>query len=647
MVVGRLLAGAFGACMCGLNVQAWQDDARAALTGEAAYQTHSELSEYLRGMAAGHPEACTIESIGRSREGREIWALRLALAGEVEPDKRPALLVAANLDGDHLVGSQVATTVAHELLDRAVMGDEAAAALLTDHAVYVVPRVNPDAAERFFDDVRTGHLRTTRPDDADRDGLQDEDPPDDLNGDGLVTMMRVYDATKADRMADPGDERLDSEPDRNKGERALFYLLPEGRDDDRDGAYNEDDLGGVDLNMNFMHGYQEHADGAGPYQVSEPESLALLEYALAHQNIAVVLVYGRHDNLSTAPEDTGSFPSGAPKTIDGKDAGFYKQMSERFREITGLEKVPGSPAEGAFHGWAYAQFGVPAFSTPLWTRPAPEKKEGEGAGEPGAGEKGDGDASGLTPSGIGDISQETLDELREVAEGRGMEVNDEMMVQLSPMMVERFAQQAGIEIRRVKSKGGKPGGGAGAENKEDAAWLKYSDEQRGGEGFVAWEKFHHPDLGQVEIGGWAPYFRNNPPAEELADLAGKQVEFVIELADRLPEVSLTEPEVTRLAPGLYEIKAALVNDGYLPAGTAIAVKNRRARPWVVRLSVPPDRMVTGQRVNKTWSIPGSGGRADYRWILRAPDGSDLTITVYSEKYGEFERTITLNEEGGS
>jgi hypothetical protein len=86
----------------------------------------------------------------------------------------------------------------------------------------------------------------------------------------------------------------------------------------------------------------------------------------------------------------------------------------------------------------------------------------------------------------------------------------------------------------------------------------------------------------------------------------------------MPAVSLEEPEVKRLAPGLYEIKTALVNDGYLPSGTAMAVRNQRARPHVVRVDLPLEQIVAGSRVHRVWSVPGSGGREALRWIVEAP-----------------------------
>jgi len=649
---------------------------------DATYDTHAQLSERISRLVEEHPNTCSAESIGISREGRAVWAVRIARPGPVEPDRRAALLLVANIDGDHLIGSAVALEVAERLLGASSGGDEDAVRFLTDHTLYVVPRVNPDAAERFFVEPKADRRRNLRPDDRDRDGATDEDPPNDLNGDGLITMMRVFDPDEADMMADSDEPRLNVKPDRDKGERARFRLEVEGIDEDGDGELNEDGIGGVDLNMNFMHGYREHADGAGPHQVSEPESLALLKFVLEHQNIAVVLTYGRHDNLTKTPDGKGTDPAGAPKNIDAKDAGLYRYIGERFKEITGLKKAPSPPAEGAFFAWAYAQFGVPSFATSLWTRPEPQEKQEEPtAGEPepaqpepdAAGEppstseprrggerrrrggrrgarpdadadapEGRGEGGGSEPGGTGEISQETIDELRAAAEDAGFEISDEMLGQMSPARIERFARRMGIEVRRVAAKSGD-----GAQSKEDAAWLTYSDEVRDGAGFVAWQKFDHPDLGEVEIGGWVPYFKTNPPPEEIAAIAEKQTAFVLDLAGRFPQVSLTDPQITHLAAGLYEIKAALVNDGYLPTGTAIAVRNRRARPYVVRLSVPNEQVVSGRRVVKVWSIAGSGGRESLRWIVAAPDGAPLTITVYSEKFGQFERTVNLADNQGN
>ena len=147
--------------------------AGAPAKAQGEYHNHADLSAAIQQIVADHPRACVAESIGTSLEGRAIWALRLALGGDVDPDRRPAMLLVANIDGDHLVGSAVALELARQLLARTDDDDEAAVKTLTEHTLYIVPRVNPDAAEHFFAEVRSNRVRNLRPDDRDRDGDSD------------------------------------------------------------------------------------------------------------------------------------------------------------------------------------------------------------------------------------------------------------------------------------------------------------------------------------------------------------------------------------------------------------------------------------------------------------------------------------------
>lgn len=623
---------------------------------DRTYRTHAELEHALRTLAKTHTPNVQLTMIGSSREGRAIFALRVSAPGERDPDKRPALLITAGIDGDHMIGCEVAVDLAHALAKQISEGMEPATSLLRENTLYILPRINPDSAERWFDGIRFDWRRNMRPVDDDRDGVEDEDAPNDLNGDGVITMMRVRDPKLADLMIDPNEPRLHLKPDRDKGERAEFALMVEGVDDDGDGAINEDNVGGVDLNRNFPHAYIEHGDGAGPYMLSEPESLALIDFVLVRPNIAVALTYGVHDNLCKVPDTKSQLASGAPRGIDERDAGLYKVIGERFQELTKLKSVPSESAGGAFFEWAYAQFGIPSFATPLWTRPDEPSGEAE-MDKPGADaaprQGGDQESAGaLTPSGVGDISQETIDELEAAAVAAGFEVTDEMRAQVTPADVEQFAAMMNIKIRRVGKQNDAPaassGGGGGGKgkaaseaNKDEAAWLKYSDEQRDGAGFVPWTEVDHPKYGTVEVGGWVPYFKLNPPPGEIGTIASRQASFVLDLLARLPKVSIDEPKLTRLNDGLYEIELSMVNDGMLPTGTAMATRNRKGRPYVLRLETPLESIIAGQRVQKFWSIPGSGGREHARWIIQSADGSDVAVVMFSEKFGEIRRTITL------
>ncbi len=593
-------------------------------TNESSYHDASSLASVLRKLAADHSDACTLSTFGTSRQGRALWLLELG-RGE-DRDQRTALAIVGGIDGGFPVGSAVALRVATGLLLAAP--GEPGHKLLSEHIVYVLPRVNPDAIESYFATPRDEQRLALRPTDDDRDGAIDEDGPEDLNGDGVITVMRVnmegrrIGDLQATHLPDPEEPRLLKPADRAKGEVPIYAVLSEGIDNDGDKVWNEDALGGVDLNANFAHGYEEHNPGSGPHQVSEPESRALIDFFLNHSRIALAVFYGRHDNIATAPKggkrDDPKKPAGRPhgrrfsrpKLLQGlhtDDIDLYKQVSKDYSEITSIEKTPAESPDGAAFAWAYAEYGIPTFACRVWTRPEPEKPKDE---DQDSKDKSETDKNNETPDAGADKGSP-----RESGEER------------PPDKAKR-----GKKKRRDEEE---------SPNVEDVAWLKYSDKSGKGAGFIEWSAFDHPQLGAVEIGGFVPFFRTTPTADELDGLAEQQLGFVEYLGERFPNPLLAPVEVTRLSETVYEIRTALLNDGYFPTGLGAATANRRVRPIVITLDLPLERIVGGDRIVKIWSVPGSRGRHELRWVVHGEADSVVTVKLTSEKYGDQSIDLTL------
>ena len=166
--------------------------------------------------------------------------------------------------------------------------------------IYVVPRLNPDGAERVVKGPASPFRTNLRAMDRDRDGRSNEDGPEDLDGDGVTTSMRVAD-DEATLVVDEKDARLSRRADPAKGERAAFSERSEGIDNDGDGRINEDPPGGVNLNRNWPYRWTEFDLEAGYSPASEPEVRALIEFVFDHPEIALVWSFGLNDNLRTAP----------------------------------------------------------------------------------------------------------------------------------------------------------------------------------------------------------------------------------------------------------------------------------------------------------------------------------------------------------
>ncbi len=629
---------------------------------QAGYLTNQALSDAANALDASSTHAW-LSTIGSSLAGQPIHLITLGSSKGTASDQ-PAMLITAGIDGRQLASTETAMRIAQRII-------ESHTDLLDEMTIYIVPRLNPDGAARNLKPLTMGDPGNTRPVDDDRDRLLNEDAPDDLNSDGYITTMRRLNPPINDKpthLADPDDPRLNIKPDSNskdgEDQHASFTLYPEGIDNDGDGQINEDGFGSVDLDQNFMHRWPEHATHAGRYPLSEPEAHAIAQFVLENDHIVMALTLGRHDNLVNLPQSGAKDISGAaPKEIDAKDSDLYKHASELFKEAVGYKEAPKHDTAGSFHAWLYAQRGIPSFAANAWARPelesaddnAQDQDQAQEAAETPLAQATNAEPK-LTPSGVGDISMETLEELMDAYEAfTGEPVDQTMMDMITPDMVEQYAAQAGIEIRRVtpqaepkadKPKSDRPQSDGKPKKKklsDDAKWLAYF-EQAGITGFVDWQPFDHPTLGKVEIGGFVPLAKINPPSTELDPIADKMTAFVVDLIDARPQLSIVGPEIKQLADGLYEVRVSIVNEGAMPTTTAYSQSKRTIRPIVLRLSTPVDQIIQGQRVSRIWGIAPDGGRSDHHWIFHTgndEDITDITIEINDPRLGN--HSITLSQ----
>ncbi len=259
--------------------------AEVTLTFDHFYD-HAELTRALQSLQAAFPQLVTLESIGKSVKGRDLWAVILNNPKTGPAEKKPGYYIDGNIHGNEIQGTEVALYTVYYLLKN-YGKTELATRLLDERAFYVVPTMNPDSRDWFIDQAsdpnspRSGLV----PYDSDRDGLADEDGPDDLDGDGSFTMMRKKDPNGTHK-PHPDDPRIMVPV--KPGEKGEYILLgEEGIDNDGDGLINEDGPGGYDMNRNYGYNWQPDyvQRGAGDYPFCWPETKAVRDFILSHPNI--------------------------------------------------------------------------------------------------------------------------------------------------------------------------------------------------------------------------------------------------------------------------------------------------------------------------------------------------------------------------
>jgi hypothetical protein len=175
----------------------------------------------------------------------------------------------------------------------------------------------------------------------------------------------------------------------------------------------------------------------------------------------------------------------------------------------------------------------------------------------------------------------------------------------------------------------------------DQRLLRWMDAEKI-DGFVAWQPYKHPTLGDVEIGGFKPYETMNPPAARIPELGVSHAKFALYLSSLFPHVKIAATEVTNHGAGLFRIKADVVNTGYLPTALAHGTVSRAVKPTMVQLGVDPGDIIAGnEKTNFTAALPGSGGVQSYQWIVRGKPGGTVTLKVVSQKGGTDSVTLKL------
>jgi len=242
------------------------------------YYTLEQVYEAVQALNTAYPEMTKLEEAGKSEEGRPIYALTVNNPKTGPALAKPAIYVDGNIHGNEIQGGEVCLYLLDYLLGNYGKNKEVTE-LLDKRVFYVVPVVNVDGRYHFFHDANTASsnrgLRIAL--DDDRDGLVDEDFPDDLDGDGNICMMRKKDPFGMYK-TDPEDPRLMIRV--KPGEKGEWTILGmEGIDNDGDGLINEDSEGYVDPNRQWSFDwapeYVQSGSGEYPFQAVGLKGLAL------------------------------------------------------------------------------------------------------------------------------------------------------------------------------------------------------------------------------------------------------------------------------------------------------------------------------------------------------------------------------------
>jgi hypothetical protein len=294
------------------------------------YYTLDQVYEAVQAINKAYPEMTKLEEVGKSEEGRPIYAVTVNNPKTGPAHSKPGIYVDGNMHGNEIQGGEICLYLLDYLLGN--YGENKDVTELVDKKVfYVVPVANVDGRWHFFKDANTpSSNRSLRiPLDDDRDGLVDEDFPEDLDGDGSITMMRKKDPFGMFK-TDPEDPRLMVRI--KPGEKGEWTILgEEGIDNDGDGRVNEDSEGYVDPNrqwgFDWAPEYVQSGSGEFPFQAVGLKTLAL--WTQTKTNICMAWTFHNFGGMylrGPSRKGLGEYPQG--------DVAVYDYIGKQAERIT-------------------------------------------------------------------------------------------------------------------------------------------------------------------------------------------------------------------------------------------------------------------------------------------------------------------------
>ncbi len=635
------------------------------------YHSNSEVQQIMATLQQKSGNA-KIHTVATSPGGEPVTILEIA----ANLKDVPAIFVGANFEGNVPLSTEGALYLAAMLID--------SAQYTKNLKWYILANPNPDAAKGYFAKAKYERAVNDFVINNDADEATNEDGFDDLNSDGFITQMRVKDP-EGKMIASKADARIMVAADASKGEHGEYKMYVEGIDNDNDGDYNEDGEGGINVGIGFPHLFPREKKEAGLWAGQTPEVYNLMRFIFDRPEIVMAYTLGSSD-FCVAPPKGGrkgganlqnikvparyarmldidpnqsfsmdelmellkkNMPAGmevTPSMVAGmlglgaavnpldEDLKFYTKFSEEYKKYLEGKKLsterleaPGDK-DGSFELWAYYHLGVPSFSMNLFTVPKVKEEKKEGA-----------EAVSLD-----DVEKMSSDEFVALGEEK---ITAFLKANNAP---DRFTASGVIEMMKSgrftpkqmagmmkntpkKEKDGELG-------EKDKALLAYADKTLEGKGFVPWQKYNHPTLGEVEIGGYVPYLESTPKPEMIDSLLGKQLPWLLQLTTKMPQIGIASEKITDMGGNVYKVELFIENKGYLPYPIAMGQRNNEPEPVIVILDGEM-QLLEGIKRTPLGAIGGNSVKK-LTWLIQT-EKKEFNVKIESAVFGPAEKQIKI------
>ncbi len=195
---------------------------------------------------------------------------------------------------------------------------------------------------------------------------------------------------------------------------------------------------------------------------------------------------------------------------------------------------------------------------------------------------------------------------------------------------------------------------------DDLRLFRWSEEKLGGAAHVDWKAFAHPELGNIEIGGWDRFHAfGNPPLQLLERELSRFPQWLLWQALLSPRLELVAADALALGEGLWRVRLVVQNTGWLPSYVSKrALERKVVRPVRAEIALTGAvELVSGKRREEIGQLEGKAykhtgisfwpdyhvtdDRAKIEWVVRGKPGDRIDLVARHERAGTVRAAVVL------
>ena len=532
------------------------------------YYDYAECLALMDRMQQTWPEFVSIEEIGKSHEGRSMPVMTLTDSSTGSADGKIAMWVDANVHGNEVQGTETALYMAWWLLEHKDT-NERAAELLKRRAFYILPSQNPDCRDHWFHAANTASSSRTGTTPTDNDR---DGAFDEDDYDDLDGDGEIVSMRKHVAMGH-GTHRLDPKDPRimipvEAGEEGDWRMLG------REGIDNDGD-GRV------------NEDGKGGYDMNRNWPA---DWQPGH------IQYG-----------AGDYPFSYPET---NAVGQFILAHPNIAAVQSFHNSGGMLLRGP----GDAEFGYPRSDVRVYDE-------------------------------IGAEGEIMLPFYRYMIIHADLYTVHGGFVNWTYEGLGIFSFTNELWARNQYWGGDFPQPEEYDRNERMLAW---NDSVMMNDIYVDWHRAEHPLYGEIEIGGFKHQHGRVAPSFMIEEMLHRNAMFCIRHAEEIADVSMKEPEVEDLGGGLHRVTIDILNSAAMPSRSALAGRDGIGLPDRVTLAGDGLTVIAGgvlrdrfrpeatspgdERAPETIrlenGIPGTG-KVTLSWLVQGEGG--FTVRFEAEK----------------